>query len=131
MAKSIFTKIINGELPSHKVYEDDKTYAFMDIHPIQPGHVIVVSKTPAETFLDLSEEDADAFWVTVRKIGAKLRQEFPDKLRIGLIIEGLEVAHVHAKLVPISTGDDLRSIPDMNVEPDHEALAAMAKKLAL
>lgn len=127
---SIFTKIIKGEIPSHKVYEDDKTFVFMDIHPIQPGHVLVVSKTPAETFLDLDKDDAAAFWSTVRKTGARLQEVFPEKRRIGLMIEGLDIAHVHAKLFPIDSGAEYRSEPNTSVEPDHEALAAMAKKLA-
>lgn len=127
---SIFTKIIKGEIPSHKVYEDDKTFVFMDIHPIQPGHVLVVSKTPAETFLDLDKDDAAAFWSTVRKTGARLQEVFPEKRRIGLMIEGLDIAHVHAKLFPIDNGAEYRSEPNTSVEPDHEALAAMAKKLA-
>jgi histidine triad (HIT) family protein len=130
MSDSIFTKIIKGEIPSHKVYEDDKTYAFMDIHPIQPGHVLVVTKTPAETFLDLSEEDAVAFWSTIRKVGQKLRDTFPKKRRIGLMIEGLDVAHAHAKVFPVDTGEEYRHLPDENAEPDHVALAEMAKKLS-
>lgn len=130
MQDSIFTKIIKGEIPSHKIYEDERTYAFMDIHPIQPGHVLVVTKTQIPTFLDLDEADAAAFWNTVRKVGARLQEHFPNKKRIGVMIEGLEVDHVHAKLFPIDTGDEFRKEPDIKAEPDHEALAELAQQLA-
>jgi len=130
MSDTVFTKIIKGEIPSHKVYEDDHTFAFMDIHPIQPGHVLVVSKTPAETFLDLDETEAVAFWRTVRLVGKRLKEVFPDKRRIGLMIEGLDVPHVHAKLFPIDSGEEFRRAPDDSQAPDHAALSALAKKLA-
>ena len=130
MEDSVFTKIIKGEIPSHKVYEDDHTFVFMDLHPVQPGHVLVVSKTQVPTFLDLSETDAAAFWQTIRKVGARLREVFPEKKRIGVMIEGLDVAHAHAKLFPIDSGEEYRKEPDMTTEPDHQALAAMAKRLA-
>ena len=130
MEETIFTKIINGEVPCHKVYEDEKNFAFLDIHPIQPGHVLVVSKTPSPTFLDLNEVDANALWYAVRKVAARLKQVFPDKKRIGVMIEGLDVPHVHVKVFPIDTDDDFRRSPDMQAEPDHEALEIMAHKIA-
>jgi histidine triad (HIT) family protein len=130
MQDSIFTKIIKGEIPCHKVYEDDKTFAFLDINPIQPGMTLVVTKTPAETFLDLSDEDAEALWSTVRKVATKMKQVFPDKKRIGVQIEGLDVPHVHVKIFPINTGEEFRS-PPRSTEPDHEKLAEIAKKLAI
>jgi histidine triad (HIT) family protein len=131
MADSIFTKIIKGELPSHKVYEDDKTFAFMDIHPIQTGHVLLVSKNPAVTVWDLSDEDYKAMMQTAHKIADKLKEVFPDKKRIGVMIEGLEVDHAHIKIFPINTGDEFRQEPNMDIEPDHAALAALAEKLAI
>lgn len=102
----------------------------MDIYPIQPGHVLVVTKTPAETFLDLEAEDAAALWDTIRKVGARIQEVFPDKKRVGLMIEGLDVPHVHAKLFPIDTGEEFRNAPDMGAEPDHGVLSELAQKLA-
>ena len=128
---SIFTKIIKGEIPCHKVYEDDATIAFLDIHPMQPGHVLVVPKVQVTTFLDLDEENANKLWATARKVGKKLEQVFPDKKRIALLIIGLDVDHVHIHLVPINSSDDYRAKQDMSAEPDHEALARMAEQLAL
>ena len=129
MADSVFTKIIKGEIPSYKVYEDDYTFAFMDIHPIQPGHVLLVTKNPAETILDLPDEDYQALWEAARKIAKRMRQVFPDKKRIGIMVEGLEVPHTHIKIFPIDSGEEYRAVPNMDAEPDHEALAEMAKKL--
>ncbi|MCA9324659.1 HIT family protein [Candidatus Saccharibacteria bacterium] len=128
---SIFTKIINGEIPCHKVYEDDRTFAFLDIHPITPGHVLVVPKQQVGFVWDLTDEDYHALMETVRKIGKKLREVFPEKDRVGVMIEGLDVAdHAHVKVFAFDAGGEYRHIPDMNTEPDHAVLAEIAKKLA-
>lgn len=131
MEESIFTKIIRGEIPCHKVYEDATTFAFMDIHPIQPGHVLVVSKTQVANFYELADDDYQALMTTVKKVAKKLQSVFPDKKRIAVIIEGLDVDHVHVKLFPVDTGDELRHLPDETVDPDHAALAELAKKLSI
>lgn len=128
MAETVFSKIIRGEIPCHKVYEDDRTLAFLDIHPVKPGMVLVVSKTPAETFLDLSEEDAQALWATVRQVARRLQHAYPEKRRIGVQIEGLDVPHVHVKLFPVDSGEEFRAEPPV-AEPDHAALAAVAEIL--
>ena len=128
---SIFTKIIKGEIPSHKVYEDDYTFAFLDIHPIQPGHVLVVPKKQVSFVWDIENEDYQKLMVTVQKIGQRLRDAYPDKARIGVMIEGLEVDdHAHVKVFPFSTEREYRNVPDMGVEPDHATLAEIAKKIA-
>ena len=131
MEDSIFTKIIKGEIPSHKVYEDDKTMAFMDIHPIQPGHVLVVPKNQVGHFFDLPDEDYLALMVTVKKVAKRLREVFPDKARVGVIIEGFDTPeHTHVKVFPADGGYELRHAPDMSAEPDHSILAELAKRLA-
>jgi histidine triad (HIT) family protein len=130
MANSVFTKIINGEIPSHKIYEDEKTFAFMDIHPIQPGMVLVVAKNPQEEAWTLPLEDYQGLWDTVRKIAIKMKQVFPAKQRIGVMLEGLDVPHVHVKIFPIDTGEEYRAVPDMGADPNHDALAEIASKLA-
>jgi len=130
MEDSIFTKIIKGEIPCHKVYEDERTFAFMDIHPIQPGHVLVVSKNPVANFYELADDDYRALMTTVKQVAKRLKLSFPDNKRIAVIIEGLEVDHVHVKLFPIDSGDDLRHQPDESLEPDHPALARLAEQLA-
>ena len=130
MADSIFTKIIKGEIPAHKVYEDKQTLAFMDIHPIQPGMVLVVPKNQVGHFFELPDEDYIALMATVKKVAARLKEAFPQKQRIGVIIEGFDLPeHTHVKVFPADSGNDLRQVPDMNAEPDNTALAAMAEKL--
>ncbi len=130
MEESIFTKIIKGEIPCHKVYEDDYGLAFMDIHPIQEGHVLLVAKRQVPNFYELSDEEYQGLMTATQKIARRLSAFYPDKKRIGVMIEGLEVDHVHVKIFPIDTGDEFRREPDVNQEPDHEALERLAKKLA-
>lgn len=128
---SIFTKIIRGEIPSHKVYEDEHAYAFMDIHPVQPGHVLVVSKRQVENFYELPDNEYQALMASVKRVAKRLQTHFPAKRRIAVIIEGLDVPHVHVKVFPIDSPSDLRHIPDENSEPDHKALAALAEALRI
>lgn len=129
MEDSIFTKIIKGEIPCHRVHEDDKSLAFMDINPIQPGMVLIVSKKQIDHIWDLPAEDYQALMETVRYVGVRLREVFPNKQRVAVIIEGFEVAHAHVKVFPVDNEHEVRAHPK-NVEPDHAALADLAKKLA-
>jgi len=126
---SVFSLIVRGELPCHKVYEDGNVLAFMDIRPVQPGMVVVVTKRQVANFYELTDMDYDAFTSAIKRVAARLAEVFPNKKRIALQIEGLDVAHVHAKLFPVDTGAQFRSEPDMEAEPDHAALAVLAEKL--
>jgi histidine triad (HIT) family protein len=129
MADSIFTKIINGEVPCHKIYEDDLTFAFLDIHPIQPGQVLVVPKHEVKFVWDLDDQTYQAVMATAREVAHKLRQAFPEHSHIGMHVEGLDVAHAHVKVFPFTTHDQFVNHPDMDAEPDHTALAQLAEKL--
>lgn len=128
MEDSIFTKIIKGEIPCHKVHEDDKTFAMVDINPIQPGMVLVVSKKQVDHLWDLPAENFAALMETVRQVGRKLRQAFPDKQRVAMIVEGFEVPHAHVKVFPVNNEREVRNHP-AGGKPDHPALAQLAKKL--
>lgn len=131
MQDSIFTKIIQGEIPCHKVYEDEKIFAFMDIYPIQQGQVVVVPKKQVGFVWDLSDEDYTALMLAVKKVGTKLREVFPEKERVGVMIEGLEVSdHAHVKVFPFSAGGEYRALPTKD-EPNHEELAALAEQLRI
>ena len=130
MNDSIFTKIIKGEVPCHKVYEDDRTIAFMDISPVQPGMVVVVTKTQVEDFFNLDDDDYLALMKTAKLVALKLHEVFPDKKRIAMQIEGLDVPHAHIKLFPVDNGSDISAQPPAG-EPDHAALAEMARKLSI
>ena len=130
MADSLFTQIIKGEIPSYKIYEDAKTFAFLDIHPIQPGHTLIVPKQEVEFVWDLEPEDYQALMATAQKVAKRLQVVFPEKSRVAMHIEGLDVPHAHLKIFPFDTDEEFRYHPDIQAEPDHAALAAMAKKLA-
>ncbi|HSX45261.1 MAG TPA: HIT family protein [Candidatus Saccharimonadales bacterium] len=129
MEDSVFTKIIKGEIPAHKVYEDDKTIAFLDIHPIQPGHVLVVPKAQVDEFQDLKDEDYVAVWAAVQKV-AKRQKAVLGRKRVGIHVIGLDVPHAHIHVFPFDTLQQYRTIVDMTAEPDHPALAEIAKRLA-
>ncbi|HSE29087.1 MAG TPA: HIT family protein [Candidatus Saccharimonadales bacterium] len=129
MQTSIFTKIIHGELPSHKVFEDDKTFAFLDIHPIQPGQTLVVPKMQVDRIEDLSEEDYHALMSSVKKVMKRIVEVFGKEYRACVRVEGFIVPHVHVVIIPCRVAEDFMK-PPSNDEPDHEALAEMAKKLA-
>jgi histidine triad (HIT) family protein len=129
MQETIFTKIINGEVPCHKIFEDAQTFAFLDIHPVQPGHTLVVPKKQVRFVWDLDEEDYQALMTTVRRVAHQLRTVLKPGY-VGEIIEGIEIPHAHVKLIPFTSVDQFRRLPNELEEPDHAALAEMAARLA-
>lgn len=129
MEDSIFTRIIKGDIPCHKVYEDDKVIAFLDIHPVQPGHTLVVPKQQIDHLWDLSDADYQAVMAAARRVAQRLREVLQPK-RVGVQVIGLDVPHAHVHILPFSTADEFRHRPDMNAEPDHAALAEIAQKIA-
>jgi len=130
MQETIFTKIIRGEIPSFKVYEDDKTYAFLDINPIQPGHTLVVPKNPMEFLWDLESEDYQAVMATVQKVGQQIRKKLNPKY-VGIEVLGMDVPHAHVHVFPFNTKEEFRHIPQPEDAPSTDVLAEMAKKLQL
>ena len=128
MQDTIFTKIINGELPSHKVYEDDATFAFLDIHPIVDGHTLVVPKKQVEFVWDLDDENYRLLMESVKKVAKRLR-EVMDVPYVGVQVIGVDVPHAHIQLVPFTRVEEYRSQADMSAEPNHEKLAEIASKL--
>lgn len=129
MSDSIFTKIIKGEIPSHKIYEDDKTFVFLDIHPVQPGHTLVIPKKEVEFLWDLDKETYEAVMGTAKKVALRIR-DVMGKPFVGMRVVGIDVPHAHVHLIPFSTSLELQGAVDENAEPDHNALAEIAKKLA-
>ena len=129
MEDSIFAKIIRGEIPCHKVYEDERTLAFLDIHPKQPGHTLVISKKQVEFVWDLEDADYQAMMATVKKVALRLR-EVLGRPYVGELVSGDEVPHAHVHVYPFATVEEARFIPDPTAGPDHAALATMAAKLA-
>lgn len=111
-SECIFCKIIKGELPSHKVFEDEHTVAFLDINPINPGHVLVIPKVHAERLSLLDDDNATALFKTVKKI-EEVVSEMPDCMGTNLIQNngrsaGQLINHVHVHIVPRAAGDSFR-----------------------
>lgn len=130
MEESIFTKIIRGDIPCHKVYEDDSVIAFLDIHPITPGHTLVVPKQQIDSLWDLPDDLYHYLWEVAKKIEVSLQANLSPR-RVGVIVEGSDVPHAHLHLVPLYKPHDLNSPQDMTSEPDHVQLAQIATKLAI
>jgi len=126
---SIFTKIINGEIPSIKVHEDDKTMAIMDINPIQAGQILVFPKIELGTIWELPMLDYQALMATVQMAGQRLREVFDrDQKKIGVIVEGLEVTdHAHVKVFPFSSVVEFHAVPKRQQTQDE--LKQLAKLL--
>ena len=123
---SLFTKIIEGEIPSHRVYEDDTTYAFLDINPRQPGHTLVVPKAEVDYLFDLPEDDYAALWRSVNTVAEGLKQA-TGCARVVLIVLGYEVAHAHVHLIP---SNDLGDLPFPPVDKTAQAqLAETAEEI--
>lgn len=130
MEESIFTKIVKGEIPCQKIYEDELTLAFLNIHPINPGHTLVIPKKQIAFLWDLPDEDYQAVMSTVKKVGVRIR-EIINPVRVGVHVVGLDVPHAHVHVFPFNTIEEFTRIPDQKSEPDYAALAEMAQKLAL
>jgi histidine triad (HIT) family protein len=103
---SIFTKIINREIPGHIIAEDENNIAFLDIMPLVKGHVLVVPKKEVDYIFDMASEDLTALHLFAQKV-AKAMDKTIKCTRIGVAVIGLEVPHVHIHLVPLKTMDDI------------------------
>ncbi len=103
---TIFTKIIKGEIPSYKIAENDKFYAFLDIFPLVKGHVLVVPKVEVDQFFDMPQDYLSGILSFSQPIAKAIEKSF-DCNRCGISVVGLEVPHAHLHLVPINEADDL------------------------
>lgn len=124
---SIFTKIIRGEIPSHRVYEDEATFAFLDINPRQPGHTLVVPKREVDHLFDLPPEDYEALWRAVRRVGDGIRRS-TGCTRVFVAVVGIDVPHAHVHLIPSDTLTDLPFPPA--IEQPADRLAATAAEIS-
>lgn len=124
---TLFTRIIDGELPGRFVWRDEEVVAFLTINPITPGHTLVVPRAEIDHWLDLPTELAERCMAVAQAIGQAQMAAFSPR-RIGLIIAGLEVPHTHLHLVPIDTEADL-SFAKADPSPDPAALDDAAERL--
>lgn len=103
---SIFTKIVNDEIPCYKVAEDEHHLAFLDVMPIAKGHTLVIPKKEVDLIFDLDEEEYKNLWAFAQKVAKKLKAAVPC-VRVGVAVVGLEVPHAHIHLVPMNEIKDL------------------------
>lgn len=104
---TIFTRIVQGEIPSWKVAEDENYYAFLDISPLAKGHTLVIPKHSEEDYIfNLDDRTYAGLWAFARKVAAALKNAVPCK-RVGVAVLGMEVPHTHIHLVPLQTEGDL------------------------
>jgi len=103
---TIFSRIVAGEIPSYKVAENDKFYAFFDINPLVKGHTLVIPKQEVDYIFDLSDEDLAEMQVFAKKVATAIKSAFPC-LKVGQAVIGLEVPHAHIHLIPIQKESDM------------------------
>ena len=124
---TLFSRIIAGEIPAHKIAEDDHFLAFLDISPLRHGHTLVVPKQETDYLFDLPDEYLERMLRFARPIAKAIEQAFPCK-RCGLAVIGLEVPHAHLHIVPIDQADDL-NFTRPKLAPSQEELAADCAKI--
>ena len=124
---TIFTKIINREIPGYIVAEDDQYIAFLDINPLKEGHTLVVPKVETDYVFDLDHQTLAGLFSFSKRV-AKAIEEVIECNRVGLTVMGLEVPHAHVHLIPINTMDDM-NFANMKLSFGKEDMEAMAKKI--
>lgn len=103
---TIFTKIINGEIPCHKISEDENYFAFLDINPLAKGHTLVIPKKESDYFVKMEDADLGGLMIFSKKIAIAIEKVIPCK-RIGVTVIGIEVPHTHIHLIPINGISDM------------------------
>ena len=124
---SVFTKIIRGEIPAHRIAEDDAYLAFLDVNPLVKGHTLVVPKREVDYYFDLTDAELAALNAFAKRVAAAVFREVPC-LRIGMAVVGLEVPHVHMHLVPLNRMADI-DFGKERVSFTEEEFAATAKRI--
>ncbi len=103
---TIFSRIINGEIPCYKVAENDKFFAFMDINPVQKGHTLVIPKKEVDYIFDIDDNDIQEMMLFAKQVAVKIKNAIPC-VKVGVAVIGLEVPHAHIHLVPMQKEGDL------------------------
>lgn len=124
---TIFTKIINREIPAHIIAEDDNFLSFLDINPLVDGHALCIPKKEVDYVFDLDDETLTGLHLFAKKVAKAIEQAVPCE-RIGVTIMGLEVPHAHVHLIPMQTMDDM-NFSRMKLSPGKDELEKTASKI--
>jgi|TARA_R110000737_G_C14610131_1_gene490830 histidine triad (HIT) family protein len=125
---SIFKKIIDGEIPAHKVAESDKHLAFLDIQPLRKGHVLVIPKKETDNIFDIEDNELGELMIFAKTVAKKIAKEFPCR-KVGVAVVGLEVPHAHVHLIPINQVSDM-DFKQAKLNLSNEELASIAERLS-
>ena len=125
---TIFTRIIKGEIPCHKIAEDDRYFAFLDINPLREGHTLVVPKMETDYIFDLDDDTLTGLIVFSKKVARAIQEVIPCN-RIGLAVIGLEVPHTHIHLVPMDSMEDI-NFRNPKLRFTQDELKAVAEKIS-
>ena len=123
---TIFSRIIGGEIPCHRLREDDRFLAFLDVRPVADGHALVIPKVEVDRFFDMDAELLGAILGFAKPLAEAIEAVVPCR-RVGLMVAGLEVPHAHLHLIPINSAGDLSFANAAPADPEH--LAALAQKI--
>lgn len=123
---TIFSKIVSGDIPAHKVAESEDYLAFMDINPLATGHVLVIPKNETDYIFDMAESDYSGLWIFAQIVAKGIKKVFPCE-RVGVAVVGLEVPHAHIHLIPINHVKDM-DFSKEKLKP-HSAELAQAAEL--
>lgn len=124
---TIFSRIIAGEIPCHKVAENDKFLAFLDIMPLRKGHVLVIPKQEVDYLFDLEDDLLAELLLFARPVAKKIEKVFPCR-KVGVTVIGLEVPHAHVHLIPINTVSDM-DFSQEKLKLDQEELSSIAESI--
>ncbi len=124
---TIFSKIIKGEIPSYKIAENDRFFAFLDISPLVEGHTLVIPKVEVDRFIDMEKEYLSEVLLFAKPIVLAMEAAFPCN-RVGMSVVGLEVPHAHLHLIPINTMDDI-NFTRQKLSPTEDQLKATQQKI--
>ncbi len=125
--ETIFTKIVKGEIPSYKVYEDDNFLGFLDIAPLKKGHTLVIPKKQIDYLFDLEDNLISDMIVVTKRVAKAIKEVFPCE-KVGMAVLGLEVPHAHIHLVPLENEQDI-NFANPKLKIDSKEMKEIAKKL--
>ena len=122
---TIFSKIINGEIPCYKIAENEEFFAFLDINPVNWGHTLVVPKRETDYIFDIADDELARMMIFAKRVAKALRETIPCR-KIGVTVLGLEVPHAHIHLVPLKTEGDMNFSKKIS-DPDPEKMKQIAE----